>query len=101
MAGAVRESVTLAGRAERARLGRRFVSEVLGSGQPPQPVGVVADLEAGYDLPRLIHHAHRVLGSGPVDPGNERGIRQRKRQLRLLIKFASKTRRGGWLPDGN
>jgi anti-sigma regulatory factor (Ser/Thr protein kinase) len=35
MAGAaVRESVTLAGRAERARAGRLFVGEVLGSGHP-------------------------------------------------------------------
>jgi anti-sigma regulatory factor (Ser/Thr protein kinase) len=35
MAGrAVRETVTLAGRAERARLARAFVSEVLGSGHP-------------------------------------------------------------------
>jgi anti-sigma regulatory factor (Ser/Thr protein kinase) len=35
MAGlAVRESVTLAGRAERARAARSFVSEVLGSGHP-------------------------------------------------------------------
>jgi hypothetical protein len=31
---AVRESVTLAGRAERARAARRFVSEVLGPGHP-------------------------------------------------------------------
>ena len=31
---AVRESVTLAGRAERARAGRAFVSEVLGPGHP-------------------------------------------------------------------
>jgi anti-sigma regulatory factor (Ser/Thr protein kinase) len=31
---AVRESVTLAGRAERARAARAFVSEVLGSGHP-------------------------------------------------------------------
>jgi hypothetical protein len=33
-AAAVRESVTLAGRAERARAARAFVSEVLGHGHP-------------------------------------------------------------------
>ena len=41
MAGAVRESVTLAGRAERARAARTFVSEVLGSGHPCGEVAVL------------------------------------------------------------
>jgi anti-sigma regulatory factor (Ser/Thr protein kinase) len=42
MAGAaVRESVTLAGRAERAWLARRFVGEVLGSGHPCGDVAVL------------------------------------------------------------
>src|SRR5580700_12231879 len=42
MAGlAVRESVTLAGRAERARAGRAFVSEVLGSGHPCGDVAIL------------------------------------------------------------
>ncbi len=38
---AVRESVTLAGRAERARAARVFVSEVLGSGHPCEEVAVL------------------------------------------------------------
>jgi anti-sigma regulatory factor (Ser/Thr protein kinase) len=42
MAGlAVRESVTLAGRAERARAARAFVSEVLGSGHPCRDVAIL------------------------------------------------------------
>lgn len=42
MAGAaVRETVTLAGRAERARAARAFVSEVLGSGHPCGDVAVL------------------------------------------------------------
>jgi anti-sigma regulatory factor (Ser/Thr protein kinase) len=42
MAGAaVRESVTLAGRAERARAVRAFVSEVLGSGHPCRDVAIL------------------------------------------------------------
>jgi anti-sigma regulatory factor (Ser/Thr protein kinase) len=38
---AVRESVTLAGRAERARAARAFVSEVLGPGHPYGDVAVL------------------------------------------------------------
>jgi anti-sigma regulatory factor (Ser/Thr protein kinase) len=38
---AVRESVTLAGRTERARAARRFVSEVLGPGHPCGDVAVL------------------------------------------------------------
>ena len=38
---AVRESVTLAGRAERARAARAFVSEVLGSGHPCRDAAVL------------------------------------------------------------
>jgi anti-sigma regulatory factor (Ser/Thr protein kinase) len=38
---AVRESVTLAGRAERARAARAFVSEVLGSGHPCGDVAIL------------------------------------------------------------
>ena len=38
---AVRESVTLAGQAERARAARRFVSEVLGPGHPCGDVAVL------------------------------------------------------------
>jgi anti-sigma regulatory factor (Ser/Thr protein kinase) len=43
---AVRESVTLAGRAERARAARTFVSEVLGSGHPCGDVAVLLVSEA-------------------------------------------------------
>jgi hypothetical protein len=38
---AVRESVTLAGRAERARAARAFVSEVLGPGHPCRDVAIL------------------------------------------------------------
>ena len=38
---AVRESMTLAGRAERARAARRFVSEILGSGHPCGDVAIL------------------------------------------------------------
>ena len=42
MAGlAVRESVTLAGRAERARAARRFVGEILGPGHPCADVAIL------------------------------------------------------------
>src|ERR1700677_3242128 len=42
MAGAaVRETVTLAGRAERARAARAFVSEVLGSGHPCRDAAIL------------------------------------------------------------
>jgi hypothetical protein len=47
MAGrAVRETVTLAGRAERARAARTFVSAILGPGHPCEDVAVllVSDL---------------------------------------------------------
>ena len=40
---AVRESMTLAGRAERARVARAFVSEVLGPGHPYGDVAVLLD----------------------------------------------------------
>jgi anti-sigma regulatory factor (Ser/Thr protein kinase) len=42
MAGrAVRETLTLAGRAERARVARSFVSEVLGSGHPCRDAAIL------------------------------------------------------------
>jgi hypothetical protein len=45
---AVRESVTVAGRAERARVAREFVSAVLGSGHPcgPDAALLVGELSA-------------------------------------------------------
>jgi anti-sigma regulatory factor (Ser/Thr protein kinase) len=54
---AVRESVTLAGRAERARLARRFVGAVLGSGHPCEDVAVLLVSE-------LFSNSVRHSGSG-------------------------------------
>ena len=54
---AVRESVTLAGRAERARAARAFVSEVLG---PGHPCGDVAALLVGEIFSNSVRHS----GSG-------------------------------------
>jgi anti-sigma regulatory factor (Ser/Thr protein kinase) len=57
---AVRESVTLAGRAERARAARAFVSEVLGAGHP-----------CGDDAVRLVSEifGNSVRHSGSGAPG--------------------------------
>jgi anti-sigma regulatory factor (Ser/Thr protein kinase) len=61
MAGrAVRESVTLAGRAERARAARRFVSEVLGPGHPCGDVAVLLVSEV---------FGNSVRHSGSAAPG--------------------------------
>ena len=49
---AVRESVTLAGRAERARAARAFVSEVLGPGQPCGDVAILLVSLGGENLRR-------------------------------------------------
>ena len=58
MAGAaVRESVTLAGRAERARAARAFVSEVLGPGHPCGDVAVLLVSE-------VFSNSVRQAGSG-------------------------------------
>ncbi len=57
---AVRESVTLAGRAERARAARAFVSEVLG---PGHPCGDVAILLVSEIFSNSIRH------SGSAAPG--------------------------------
>jgi anti-sigma regulatory factor (Ser/Thr protein kinase) len=58
MAGAaVRESVTLAGRAERARAARAFVSEVLGSGHPCRDVAILLVSE-------IFGNSVRYSGSG-------------------------------------
>jgi anti-sigma regulatory factor (Ser/Thr protein kinase) len=57
---AVRESVTLAGRAERARAARMFVSEVLG---PGHPCGDVAVLLVGEVFANSVRHScSGVLG---------------------------------------
>jgi anti-sigma regulatory factor (Ser/Thr protein kinase) len=61
MAGAgVRESVTLAGRAERARAARAFVSEVLGPGHPRGDVAVLLVSEV---------FGNSVRHSGSAAPG--------------------------------
>jgi anti-sigma regulatory factor (Ser/Thr protein kinase) len=60
MAGAaVRETVTLAGRAERARAARTFVSEVLGPGHPCGDVAVLLVSE-------IFGNSVRHSGSGAV-----------------------------------
>ena len=56
----VRESVTLAGRAERARAARRFVSEVLGPGHPCRDVAVLLVSEV---------FGNSVRHSGSAAPG--------------------------------
>ena len=58
--GMVRESVTLAGRAERARVARAFVDGVLGPGHPCGDVAILLVSE-------LIGNSVRHSGSG--DPG--------------------------------
>jgi hypothetical protein len=69
MAGrAVRETVTLAGRAERARLARAFVEGVLG---PGHPCGDVAALLVG----ELFSNSLRHSGSGA--PGERRSRSRR------------------------
>jgi anti-sigma regulatory factor (Ser/Thr protein kinase) len=57
MTGAVRETMTLAGRAERARVARAFVDGVLG---PGHPCGDVAALLVGELFANSIRHS----GSG-------------------------------------
>ena len=57
---AVRESVTLAGRAERARAARAFVSEVLGSGHPCEDVAILLVSEI---------FSNSVRHSGSAAPG--------------------------------
>jgi hypothetical protein len=68
MAGAtVRESVTLAGRAERARAARVFVSEVLGPGHPCGDVAVLLVSE-------IFSNSVRHSGSGAAgETGHGRG----------------------------
>ncbi|HEY2076260.1 MAG TPA: hypothetical protein VGH53_07975 [Streptosporangiaceae bacterium] len=52
--------------------------------QRGDPVRGVLDGELSYDLAPGIHHAHSMRGGGPVDPGEELCVRQRKRQLDSL-----------------
>jgi anti-sigma regulatory factor (Ser/Thr protein kinase) len=67
MAGlAVRESVTLAGRAERARAARAFVSEVLGPGHPCGDVAVLLVSEV---------FGNSVRHSGSGAPGETVAVR--------------------------
>jgi anti-sigma regulatory factor (Ser/Thr protein kinase) len=67
MAGiAIRESVTLAGRAERARAARCFVSEVLGPGHPCRDVAVLLVSEV---------FGNSVRHSGSAGPGETVTVR--------------------------
>ena len=61
---AVRESMTLAGRAERARVARAFVSEVLGPGHPYGDVAVLLDSGPG----RSAELADRLAGFANLSP---------------------------------
>ena len=80
MAGlAVRESVTLAGRAERARAARAFVAEVLG---PGHPCGDVAALLVS----ELFSNSLRHSGSGA--PGETVAV---ERQITALSASRSPT----------
>ena len=64
MAGrAVRETVTLAGRAERARLARAFVEGVLG---PGHPCGDVAALLVGELFSNSLRHSGSGAPGGTV-----------------------------------
>jgi hypothetical protein len=74
MTRAVRETVTLAGRAERARVARRFIVGVLG---PGHPCGDVAALLVGELFVNSIRHsgsavpdetARRLRRSGSLAP---------------------------------
>ena len=47
--------------------------------QRGDPVRGMPDHELGHDLARGVQHAHGMGLSGPVDPGEEQRIRQRKR----------------------
>jgi hypothetical protein len=61
---AVRESVTLAGRAERAQAARRFVSEVIGPGHPCGEVAVLLVSEVlGGRVARSVLARTRRYGS--------------------------------------
>ena len=70
---AVRECVTLAGRAERARAARSFVNEMLGPGHPCGDVAVLPG-RAGF-----------VGGEYPVLPGPYRDIRASTEPARTAI----------------
>ena len=121
MAGAtVRETVTLAGRAERARAARAFVSEVLG---PGHPCGDVAVLLVSEIFSNSVRHsgsgaagetvAVRAGGgvvrvevtdrAGPGTPELRPASRDAEggRGLQLVAGLAApwgwRRRRGGWL----
>ena len=72
MTGAVRETVTLAGRAERARVARAFVDGVLG---PRHPCGDVATLLVDELFVNSIRHS----GSGA-----DRKTRRHLQELQAL-----------------
>jgi anti-sigma regulatory factor (Ser/Thr protein kinase) len=77
MAGAaVRESVTLAGRAERARAARAFVSEVLGSGHPCRDVAILLVSEV---------FSNSIRHSRSGDPGETVAVRVGDGMVRVEV----------------
>jgi anti-sigma regulatory factor (Ser/Thr protein kinase) len=79
MAGrAVRETVTLAGRAERARAARSFVSEVLGPGHPCGDVAVLLVSE-------IFGNSVRHSGSGAAGETVTVAVRDRDGVVRVEI----------------
>ncbi len=89
MAGlAVRESVTLAGRAERARAARAFVSEVLGPGHPCRYVAVLLASE-------IFGNSVRHSGSGA--PGET--VTVAVRAVRGVVRVEVTDRSGPGVPE--
>ena len=79
MAGAaVRETVTLAGRAERARAARTFVSEVLGPGHPCGDVAVLLVSE-------IFGNSVRHSGSGAAGETVTVAVRAGDRIVRIEV----------------
>jgi hypothetical protein len=91
MAGlAVRESVSLAGRAERARAARAFVSEMLGPGHPCGDVAVLLVSEIAGDGVVRVEVTDRA---GPGTPELRPAGRDAEGGRELQLVAAS--RRGG------
>jgi anti-sigma regulatory factor (Ser/Thr protein kinase) len=75
---AVRESVTLAGRAERARAARAFVSEVLGPGHPSGDVAALLVSE-------LFSNSLRHSGSGAPGETVTVGVKMASDVIRVEV----------------
>ena len=89
MAGrVVRETVTLAGRAERARAARTFVSEVLGPGHPCGDVAVLL-------ISEMFGNSVRHSGSGAPGETVTVAIRARDGVVRVEVT----DRAGPWTPE--